>query len=84
MCVFVGRCVHVCWRVSACVQVCVCVELARIVYIPHMTVYLMISLPKITIYTLYIHMVLANPMYVCMRVCVRVCVCVSVCVRVCM
>jgi hypothetical protein len=36
--------------------------LVRAVHIHRMTVYLVISLPKIRIYTVYIYMVLANPM----------------------
>ena len=43
---------------------------------PYMTVYLVISLPKIP-YIHRVYMVLANPMYVC--ACVYVCVCVYAC-----
>ena len=75
-CVCVCVCVYVC--VCMCVCVCVChpqhtgVGLARIInirrvgqnriYVPYMTVYMVISLPKIP-YMHRIYMVLANPKY---------------------
>ena len=73
------------------VHVCKCRVGQNRICAPYMTVYLVIPLPKIT-YIHHLHMVLANPMYVCMcvRVCVWVCVgvcvcadCVCVCVCVC-
>ena len=54
----------VCVSLSVCVCVCVCI--CRVgqnrIYTPYMTVYLVISLPKIP-YIHRIYMVLANPMY---------------------
>jgi len=79
----VRACVCACVRAYESVRVCscVCCECACLcmcrvgqnrIYTPYMTIYLVISLPKLP-YIHRIYMVLANPKYVCM--CVRTCVC---------